>query len=72
VVGLHSVFVQQYQDDSNNPWGASRFRSLNAGAFFTTKVPVVDAVLTAQYMTTTDSRNAKSGSFTQLRMLKLF
>ena len=72
VVGLHSVYVHQYQADSNNPWGASRLRSMNAGAFFTTKLPVVDAIVTAQYMTTTDSRYAKAGNFTQVRAVKLF
>jgi hypothetical protein len=72
VLGLHAVHVQQYQDDDNNPLGASRFRSTNAGAFFTTIVPGIDAPLTMQYMTTTASRNAKHGSFTQLRLIKFF
>lgn len=72
VIGVHTVYVQQFQDDSNNPWGASRFRSLNAGAFFTTKVPGIDAALTLQYMKTTDSRNAKAGDFTQLRIVQVF
>jgi hypothetical protein len=71
VVGLHALRVQQYQDDDNNPFGASRFRSTNAGAYFTTKVPVLDAVLTLQYIDTTSSRHAKHGSFTQLRIIKL-
>ncbi|MGO4382064.1 transporter [Pseudoduganella sp. RAF53_2] len=71
VVGVHALRVQQYQDDENNPFGASRFRSTNAGAFFTTKVPVVDAILTLQYIDTTASRNAKHGSFYQLRLIKL-
>ncbi len=71
-VGLHAVYAQQVQDDSNNPWGASRFRTLNAGAFFTTMIPGVDAALTLQYMKTTDSRNAKAGDFSQLRIIKVF
>ncbi|HEY1150390.1 MAG TPA: transporter [Pseudoduganella sp.] len=71
VVGLHALRVQQYQDDQNNPFGASRYRSTNAGAFFTTRVPVVDAVMTLQYIDTTSSRNAKHASFLQLRLIKL-
>jgi len=72
VFGLHTVFVQQYQDDANNPWGPSRYRSLNAGAFYTAMVPGIDAALTLQYMATTSSRNAKVGSMTQIRLIKLF
>lgn len=72
VIGLHGIHVQQYQDDDNNSWGTSRFRSTNAGVFFTTKIPIVDAALTLQFMKTTDSRNAKHGSFTQLRVAKVF
>lgn len=72
VAGLHAARVQQYQDDDNNPWGASRLRSTNAGAFFTTLVPVIDAALTVQYMASTSSRNAKHGTFTGVRLIKLF
>ncbi|MGZ8287680.1 MAG: transporter [Telluria sp.] len=71
VVGLHALRVQQYQDDDGNPFGPSRFRSTNAGAFFTTKVPGLDAIVTLQYIDTTASRHAKHGSFTQLRLVKL-
>lgn len=71
-MGLHTVYVQQFQDDSNNPWGASRFRMFNAGGFFTTKVPGIDAALTLQFMKTTDSRNAKAGDFSQVRLIKVF
>ncbi len=71
-VGLHSVVVQQYADDVNNPFGASRFRTFSWGAFFTIKVPVIEAALTLQYMTTTSSRNARTADFTQLRLIKLF
>lgn len=71
-VGVHLVHVQQYQDDSGNPWGASRYRSTNAGVFFTTRIPVIDAVVTAQFMNTMSSRNAKHGTYTQLRMSKTF
>ena len=71
VVGLHALRVQQYQDDENNLFGPSRFRATSAGAFLTTKVPGLDAVLTLQYIDTTSSRHAKHGSFTQLRLIKL-
>lgn len=72
VAGLHAVRVQQYQDDDNNPWGASRLVSSNAGVFFTTLVPVIDAALTVQYMASTASRNAKHGTFAGVRLIKLF
>ncbi len=71
-VGVHMVMVHQYQDDSGNSFGASRLQSTNVGAFFTTKVPVVDAIATVQTMVTTDSRNARSGTYSQLRLIKLF
>ncbi|MES2149327.1 MAG: transporter [Pseudomonadota bacterium] len=70
VLGLHALRVQQYQDDDGNPIGPSRFRSTNAGVFFTTRVPGLDAVVTLQYIDTTASRYAKHGSFTQLRLIK--
>lgn len=71
-IGLHTVYVQQFQDDSNNPWGASRFRTLNAGGFFTTKIPGSDVALTMQFMKTTNSRNAKAGNVSQIRIIKVF
>lgn len=71
-VGVHMVAVRQYQDDSGNAFGASRLSSTNVGAFFTTKLPVVEAVLTLQTMATVDSRNARSGTYTQARLIKLF
>lgn len=72
VVGVHGVHVQQYQDDDNNPFGTSRLRSTNAGVFFTTLIPGLDVALTAQYMATTSSRNSKHGTFSQVRLIKLF
>lgn len=72
VVGLHGIRMQQVQDDSNNPWGPSRFRMTTVGAFFTTRVPVIEAVLTLQYMAATASENAKHGRFSQLRLSKQF
>ncbi len=72
VVGLHAIHLRQYQDDDNNPLGSSRFRSTNSGAFFTTKIAPIDAVVTIQYITTTASRNAKAGTFSQIRVIKLW
>ncbi|WP_395406341.1 transporter [Pseudoduganella sp. UC29_106] len=72
VLGIHGLRVQQYQDDSNNPWGSSRLRSTNSGIFFTTKIEAINAAITAQYMATTQSRNSKHGGFSQLRMIKFF
>jgi hypothetical protein len=72
VLGVHGLRVQQHQDDSNNPWGSGRLWSTNMGVFFTTKLEAIDAAITAQYMATTDSRNSKHGSFSQLRMIKFF
>lgn len=71
-VGVHTVYVQQYQDDSGNRWGPSRYRSLNAGVFWTTRIPSLDTVLTLQYMSTLSSRNAKQAVYTQLRLSKSF
>jgi hypothetical protein len=72
VVGLHAIHMRQYQDDDNNPLGTSSFRSTNTGAFFTTRIAPIDTVVTIQYIATTASRNAKSGSFTQIRAIKLW
>ena len=72
VVGLHAIRLQQYQDDDNNPFGASRIRSTNAGAFFTTLVPGIDAALTIQYIKTFSSRNIKDATFAQVRLIKVF
>lgn len=72
VIGVHAVRVQQYQDDDNNPFGPSRFRSTNAGAFFTTRVPGLDAALTIQSISTRSSRYAKAGTMTQARLIKGF
>lgn len=72
VLGLHAIRLQQYQDDDNNPLGPSRIRSTNAGAFFTTLVPGIDAALTIQYIATLSSRNAKEATFTQARLIKVF
>lgn len=71
-IGLHMIHVQQYQDDSNNVWGASRLRTSNAGVFFTTMLPFVEAPVTVQYMSTLDSRNSKAGDFYQVRVIKVF
>jgi hypothetical protein len=72
VFGLHAIRLQQYQDDDNNPLGPSRIRSTNAGAFFTTLVPGINAALTIQYIATLSSRNAKDATFTQARLIKVF
>lgn len=72
VVGAHTVLVRQYQDDDGGAFGANRYALTGTGLFFTTRLPVIDAALTAQYMTSRSSRNAKAGSFAQLRLVKLF
>lgn len=72
VIGLHAVRVQQYQDDDANPLGPCRFRSTNAGAFFTTMVPRLGAALTLQSISTRSSRYAKAGSIAQARLIKAF
>lgn len=71
-IGVHVLRAQQFQDDSGNPWGTSSYRSTNAGLFWTTRIPVVDAVLTLQHMATLDSRNAKHGTYSQVRVSKSF
>ncbi|MCF8161065.1 MAG: transporter [Polaromonas sp.] len=72
-VGLHGVHVRQYQDDENNlSFGSSRLELTGLGVFFTTKMPVMDAIVTLQYMVTTSSRNARHSNFSQLRIIKQF
>lgn len=71
-IGLHAIHIQQTQDDSGNPYGDARLRLTNAGVFFTTKLPMADAVVTLQTMRSTDSRYAKQGRFHQIRVIKVF
>ena len=71
-IGVHGVYVRQYQDDKNNDFGGSRFQTSNGGLFFTTRLPVVDAAVTIQLMKTLSSRNAKAGTFSQVRFVKVF
>lgn len=71
-IGVHSVLVRQVQDDSGNPIGAARFMSSNVGMFFTTKIPGLGAVITAQTMRALDSHYAKHGTIQQIRLIKLF
>lgn len=72
-VGLHGVHVKQYQDDENNPmFGSSRLALTGLGAFFTTRLPVVNAMVTLQHMVTTSSRNARHSNFSQLRIVQQF
>lgn len=72
VIGAHAIRVRQYQDDDGGEFGANRYALSGAGLFFTTKLPVVDMALTLQYLTTSSSRSAKAGNFSQLRLVKLF
>ncbi|MDI1246290.1 MAG: transporter [Rhodoferax sp.] len=72
-VGLHGVHVRQYQDDENNlMFGSSRLLLNGLGVFFTTKLPVIDTIVTLQYMVTTSSRNARHSNFSQLRIVQQF
>jgi hypothetical protein len=72
-VGLHGVYVKQYQDDENNPmFGANRLELTGVGTFFTTKLPILDAIVTLQHMVTTSSRNARHSNFSQLRFVRQF
>lgn len=72
-VGLHGVHVKQYQDDQNNPmFGTSRLALTGLGVFFTTKLPLMDAIVTLQHMVTTNSRNARHSNFSQLRIVQQF
>lgn len=71
-VGLHMIHARQYQDDSGGTLGGNRFRSTGAGVFFTGLIPVVDAFMTVQYMSTISSRNFLSGKFIMVRMVKAF
>jgi hypothetical protein len=71
-LGLHGIYVRQYEDDENNPFGPSKLRATNIGAFFTTKIPVLNAAVTIQSMRTTASRNSRAGNYFQARAIKAF
>lgn len=72
-VGLHGVHIKQYQDDQNNlMFGSSRLQLTGLGAFFTTRLPVINAIVTLQHMVTTSSRNARHSNFSQLRIVQQF
>lgn len=72
-VGLHGVHVKQYRDDRNNLlFGSSRLQLTGLGAFFTTRLPGIDTIVTLQYMMTSHSRNARHSNFSQLRIIKPF
>lgn len=71
-IGLHAVYVDQFQDDKGNVFGPARFKTSNAGAFFTTKLPGADGAVTLQIMRTVSSRYAKAGSFAQVRAVFFF
>lgn len=72
-VGLHGMHVKQYQDDQNNlMFGSSRLALTGIGAFFTTKLPIINTTVTLQHMVTTHSRNARHSNFSQLRIVQLF
>ncbi|KQP18105.1 transporter [Pseudorhodoferax sp. Leaf267] len=74
VFGVHLLHAQQYQDDRNSPWGSSRYRSTNGGFFYTARFPDRDDgfVITLQRMASLSSRNAKHGSYSQIRVSKSF
>jgi hypothetical protein len=72
-VGLHAVHVQQYEDDVNNTlFGAARFSLTGLGAFFSTRIPVLDAALALQHMVTMRSEFARHSNFTQVRLIIRF
>lgn len=72
-VGLHGVHVRQYRDDQNNlSFGSSRLQLTGLGVFFTTRLPVIDTIVTLQYMVTNRSRNARHSNFSQVRVVQQF
>jgi hypothetical protein len=71
-VGVQLVRIQQFRDDIGGTWGVNRYRMTNGGVFWATKIPVLDAGLSMNFMQTLDSRNAKEGRFYQLRLSKSF
>ncbi|MBL0422158.1 transporter [Ramlibacter sp. AW1] len=71
LVGVNGVHVQQLRDDDNNPFGASRFRATSAGLFITSELPAIGS-LTFQYTAMLESRNARHGNVTQLRLTRAF
>jgi hypothetical protein len=71
-LGLHVMQVRQVQDDSGGSWGTNRFSSTVAGASFATIIPGTGLGVSLQRTRTLHSRNAQSGSYTQLRLSRSF
>lgn len=71
-VGVHAMQARQMQDDSGGSWGTNRFQSTVAGLSFATRIPGTGLGLSLQRSHTLRSRNAQSGSYTQLRLSRSF
>lgn len=71
-IGVQAVRLQQIQDDRNNPFGASRYRSTQAGLFMMGAVPALGASVSLHHAATVSSRNALHGRFTQVRLTRTF
>ncbi|TFZ01082.1 transporter [Ramlibacter rhizophilus] len=72
VFGVLLLHARQVQDDRNNPFGASRYRTNNAGVFYTVRLPAPELSVSLQHTVSVSSQNAKHGRFTQLRLAKAF
>jgi len=72
VFGPHVTMMRQYTDDSGGQLGANRVSLTGAGVFAAFPIAAIGAGLNLSYMKTTDARNSLSGSFTQVRLSKVF
>ncbi len=72
VVGPHLLHVQQYEDDNGGTLDANCFSATGLGGFYTAFLSSVGVGLNISYMQMIHSKNALSGSFTQIRASKAF
>jgi hypothetical protein len=78
MIGPQILRAEQYKDDVNatsvigGSLGANRYSSTGAGAFFSTRLEALDASLNMSVMKMIESKNALSGTLTQVRIFKAF
>ena len=72
VIGPHVTMLRQYTDDSGGSLGANRASTTGAGFFYAVPNEALGGGLNVSYMKTTETKNALTGDFFQLRFSKRF
>ena len=72
VIGPHVTMLRQYTDDSGGSLGANRASTTGAGFFYAVPIEALGGGLNVSYMKTTETKNALTGDFFQLRFSKVF